>query len=299
MTKKILYLWACDYSENSGEGNLARIFVKYLEDKKKFTLRVNINKKFSNYRYLSPFMGILFCWRCFLRNRQVSYINYLPLWNFFIFILLPPKTILGPVTGGANYLNSNKFNYFIRKFIFPIFYKISEFFLYLRSEKIYFSTNLLKKYLSKKTTSKSIFNFIIKNIDFKKPVKKNKNIDFIIYYRKHINKETFFPYEFIKKLAFFGYKILVIGNKLNIKKIKNCGFLDNNSIKKLQSRSRFTIASEENIYSIFTIECLSNDVKILIDKKYNKQLNFLKKKFIITNFDKMSNFSKFKKKIYN
>ena len=67
-------------------------------------------------------------------------------------------------------------------------------------------------------------------------------------------------------------------------------------VNKLQSRAKFTITTGENIYSIFTIECLSNGVKILIDKKYNKQLNFLKKKFIITNFDKMSNFSKFKKK---
>ena len=29
------------------------------------------------------------------------YLNYLPLWNFLIFILLPPKTLLGPITGGS------------------------------------------------------------------------------------------------------------------------------------------------------------------------------------------------------
>ena len=34
------------------------------------------------------------------KNKEICYINYLPLWNFLIFILLPPKTILGPVTGG-------------------------------------------------------------------------------------------------------------------------------------------------------------------------------------------------------
>ena len=63
----------------------------------------------------------------------------------------------------------------------------------------------------------------------------------------------------------------------------------------MQSRTKFTIASGENIYSIFTVECLTNGVKILIDKKYYNQINFLKKDFIITNFEKINKFLKFKK----
>ena len=59
-------------------------------------------------------------------------------------------------------------------------------------------------------------------------------------------------------------------------------------VNKLQSRAKFTITTGENIYSIFTIECLSNGVKILINKKYNKQINFLKKRFILTDFNKIN-----------
>ena len=230
-----------------------------------------------------------------LKKKKVAYINYLPLWNFFIFMLLPPKTILGPITGGAQYLNSGKIHFFIRKFLFPLFYKISEYFLSLRSAEVFFSTDLLKKNLSNKLRRKSKFNFFINNINFKKFNNYSKNIDLLLYYRKHKNKESFFPHQFIKKIALSGLKISVIGDKLNIKGIKNHGYLKNKNVQKLQSRTKYTIASGENIYSIFTVECLSNGVKILIDKKYYNQINFLKKDFIITNFEKINKFLKFKK----
>ena len=75
--------------------------------------------------------------------------------EFFYFFLLPPKTILGPITGGAFYNRENMINYLIRNNFFPIFYKISEIALNLRfKRKLFFSTELLKKYLSKKNYQK-------------------------------------------------------------------------------------------------------------------------------------------------
>ena len=65
--------------------------------------------------------------------RPVVYLNYLPFWNFLLFALLPPTTILGPITGGAEY-DKNQIN-ILRRFLFPIFYKISEIFLIIRNNK--------------------------------------------------------------------------------------------------------------------------------------------------------------------
>jgi hypothetical protein len=39
-------------------------------------------------------------WKDFLSGKKTIYVNYLPLWNFLIFLLLPPGSILGPITGG-------------------------------------------------------------------------------------------------------------------------------------------------------------------------------------------------------
>ena len=297
MTKKLLYLWACDYSENSGEGKLAKFYINFLKKENNYKIKVCVPKKYFNYKYLSPVLGILYCWKNFLENKKTGYINYLPLWNFFLFILLPPKTILGPITGGANFSNQKNLNYLIRKSIFPLLYNFSQYFLSFRSKEIIFSTDLLKKHLSEKIKVKSKFDFVIKNINFKKNFLKkgDKDIDFLFYYRKHENKKNFFPYQFIESLIHDGFHVSVIGDKLNMKNIKNYGFITNKIVNRLQARTRFTITTGENIYSIFTIECLSNGVKILIDSKFNKQIRFFKEQFILTDFNKKNKFLNSKK----
>ena len=91
--------------------------------------------------------------------------------EFFIFLFLPPKTIIGPITGGANY--KNKFN-LVRTVIFPLLFKVSELFIIVRKYNLVFSTDLLKKYLFKFTINKSKFNFVIKK--FKKKMRKKENL---------------------------------------------------------------------------------------------------------------------------
>ena len=144
MTKKKLFIWTCDYSENTGEGKLARLFIKKIIKKEHYHIVFNQKKKLKN-KYLPTLMGIFYCWKKFFTKEKVCYLNYLPLWNFLIFIFLPPKTILGPITGGANYSNSNILSYLTRGVFFPLFYKISEFALNFRQSKLIFSKKRFKK----------------------------------------------------------------------------------------------------------------------------------------------------------
>ena len=293
MTKKKLFVWTCDYSENSGEGRLARLFVKRLNQKKKYDLRFN-QSKILKQKYLSTLLGIIYCWKKYLKNETVCYLNYLPFWNFLIFVFLPPNTILGPITGGADFSKSNIFNKIIRGLVFPIFYKISELLIIFRNVEIIFSTNLLKKYLFIKTIKKSNFNFVVKNFSLEKKFKKKKKIDFIIYYRKHKNKESFFPYKLIKKLKEFNFKVYIIGDKLFSSSVKNFGFLNNRKVNYLQSQAKYTISSGENPYSFFNLECLFNDVKIIIEKGTKKKITFFKKNFIEIDFNSLNDISKLK-----
>jgi hypothetical protein len=270
--------WACDYSSLSGEGNLARLFVK-----KTINAKVKIYAPGNNilkYKYISPFIGIFYCWYFFFLGKKNYYLNYLPFWNFLLFALLPPTTILGPITGGAEY-DKKKIN-IVRRFLFPIFYKISEIFLIIRNNKNYFSTELLKKYLW--TKSNNSFNYV--NNFFYKKKKFKKSIDLLIYYRRHENKITNFPYEWIKKIILLGIKVHVVGDRLNLFGAKNYGYIKNYKINILQSKSRFSIASNENIFSIFTIECINNHNKIFTSIK-NKNKNFKYKNcFVFVNFKK-------------
>lgn len=289
LIKKKLFIWVCDYSKNSGEGKLARLFIQNSNFKNQFKVYLS-QRGTVKLKYLSTFFGILYCWKKYLDNEKVCYLNYLPLWNFFLFTLLPPNTILGPVTGGAYFNKKNSINHYIRRFIFPVFYKISEYFLIKRSKKIFFSTDLLKKYLSKKSLKKCEFNFVLKSMKLKSKTK--KIFDFIIYYRRHKNKLNFFPFKFINNLILNKYKIAVVGDRLNIKSVKNFGYIENKRLNDIQARSKYTIASGENIYSFFTLECLSNHVTIVIDKNYKKRITLYKKNFITLDFKKLKDISK-------
>ena len=293
------YAWASDFSKNSGEGNLARLFVK--KKLNSFNLKIITPKNilgnlwlthFFDHKYTSPFVGIIWCWVNFFKNRKIVYINYLPLWNFFLFLLLPPGTILGPITGGANFKKKEK-GYFVRKHIFPKLYKISELLLNLRSSEIIFSTSLLKNFLLKKTIKNSKFNFIFNY--YKLNIKQFKNIDILIYYRNHANKKKFFPYSLIQKLKNSQFKIYVVGDHLNIPFVKNYGKIDNIKLINLLKRTKYSISSDENLYSLFFMECINNHVKVITDYSNLKKVDHFNKNFIFLNYKKIQDLNWLKK----
>jgi hypothetical protein len=287
------YCWASDFSDRTGEGNLARLFIKKSYPKNNYQIYTINNIKILNYKYFSPLIGIIFCWYLFIRGKKIVYLNYLPLWNCLLFIFLPPKTIFGPITGGAYYQKE----FLTRKFLFPLAYKISEFFLNLRKIKVYFSTELLKKNLSYSTIRRSNFNYVLNY--YKKQVPQHKEIDFLIYYRIHKNKESLFPYNLIKKLILLNFKIHIVGDFLNNTSVINHGYLNNKNVNKLLSKTFYSIASEENIYSLFTIECLNNNVKVIVNHKHKNQIKFLKKNFITLNFKNFYELNRLKYKNIN
>ena len=278
---KTINCWVCDNSYNTGEGRLALFFLQDL--KKKYKIK-QIKQKYKNavinHRYISPFVGIFYCWIYYLKNKKICYVNYLPLWNFIIFLLLPPKTIIGPITGGAQFIDES---FFVRSYLFPIFYKISEIIINIRNYNIIFATELLKKYLSKKTKKESIFNYIVKKFNYKNKIQK-KNIDFIIYYRAHKNKKSLFPYKFIHNLIGAKFKIIIIGDKLKCKDVINYGNISNYNLSKLQAKAKYTIASTENIYGLFTLECITHNIKIIINKSNKSKIRFYKNSFLKIDF---------------
>lgn len=290
MSKRINY-WVCDNSYNTGEGRLALFFLQDLKKNYKIKkIKQTYKNAVINHRYISPFVGIFYCWIYYLKNKKVCYINYLPLWNFLIFLLLPPRTIIGPITGGAQFVDES---FFIRSYLFPILYKISEIIINKRNYNIIFATELLKNYLSKKTKKKSIFNYIVKKFNYKNKNKK-KNIDFIVYYRVHKNKKSLFPYKFIHNLIAAKFKIIIIGDKLKHKKVINYGNISNYNLTKLQAKAKYTIASAENIYSLFTLECITHNMKIIIDKKNKSKIRFYKSSFLKINFENTKELNKIK-----
>ena len=133
MSKIDTVIWANDFSNTTGEGLLGRKFIDllffkknklaqlksyeklYLIGNKKVLKNIIPDNSFYG-KYVWPFFGVLYLWLN-LSKKNIIYLNYLPLWNFLIFLLLPKKTILGPITGGNYDGRVNNINLFLRKYI--------------------------------------------------------------------------------------------------------------------------------------------------------------------------------------
>ena len=250
-----IYYWASNIKENSGEGILAINFLSLLKKKYKNYKLINLNqfrqKETFFYNYILPFFGAYKLWQHYLNGEKICYINYLPIWNFLLFLVLPKNTILGPITG----TNTKK------SYVYRVLKHIGIFFL-KKNNKILFSHNQFQKYFKKKKNY--YFNFILYNFKFKKKLC-IKKFDYIIYYKKNNNKGNDFLTEIILRLS-KKHKIIVIGDKfqLNLKNKNIINYTNLNREKALIfiSQSKNSIISKENTLSFFALDCVSYKLNI-------------------------------------
>ena len=275
--KKKIYVWASDRSNFTGEGNLSRKFISRLKKnyKVKFIKNLNFRKSSFLHKYIEPFFGIFNIWIKYLSNQKVCYVNYLPMWNFVIFLILPPKTILGPITGGSRKNEDLFFDNFIRSFFFPLFYYLTNLVFLIRYEKLIFSTSLLKEKLFKSTLNKCLFNFVYLFFDIKKKKKKKNYI--VIYYKKHATKNYYFLNKIIKSKYFLNrnYKFICVGEKINNDNIINKGYLRKKNLHKLLYKARYVFGSQENYFSLFSIDAINHKTQLIFEKVIIKRLVFL------------------------
>tara|TARA_Y100000816_G_C26102416_1_gene584671 strand:- start:1094 stop:2020 length:927 start_codon:yes stop_codon:yes gene_type:complete len=275
--KKKIYFWASDISNNSGEGILANSFIKnYKKNNSVKFINISNNdiyQKKNNFRkfksrydtiyhkYFHPFKGVYKLWIYHLNKEKVCYINYLPLWNFLIFFLLPPNALLGPVTGSIDKkLTSMLF--------FSMFEKLSLLIVKKKKLDITFSHNFyLKKYNLSNKKYKS--NFILQDFFYRKK-NKIKKFDLIIYYRKGSKLNEKYIINLIQQLVKINLKIAVIGNRINYKTVKNFGYISRKKSISIISQTNYAIANPENLYSYFVQDCLSNQLTVFYNNFFRK-----------------------------
>ena len=306
MKNQISYIWASDYSENSGEGILGRLFIEKLifENKKLAEKIIYLNKGSKNkktffHKYIDPLKGALLL-RSYKEN-NIIFLNYLPLWNFLIFLLLPKKTVLGPITGGVYKGKVKNFSGIVRKYLFPIFYKISTLIIFSKFSNITFSTSILKKYISKQKQKKICFNFVFQNFNTSKSTHIPKtHFDIAIYNRNHSTKKNKNFYDLIQKLYKTNLKILIFGDRFKFQQTKNFIYKDYVKRKLLLDylkKTKFVINNLENYYSLFAIDSYNSKCIVISDYETYKNKS-QSKNFLNTNFKDL-NFQIFKRKKFN
>tara|TARA_A100001015_G_scaffold115414_1_gene128154 strand:- start:1813 stop:2817 length:1005 start_codon:yes stop_codon:yes gene_type:complete len=276
--KNKIYYWSSENFKESGEGQLSILFLKILKKKLKNKKFVGLNSfKYREtlfYKYFLPFYGVLKIWFYHFQGYKTVYVNYLPLWNFLIFLLIPKKCLIGPITG-TKYINQ-KANFFqknIRKFIFPIFFYISVKILKYQNRYVIFSNN---NFLNLKNKIKSIYNFQI--LYFKTNKKKiKKNIDIFVYLRSHSNKNSEKIEKIVNYFKHSKYKILVVGKNFHAKNIKSIKYLKNEKLNYFLKRSQLVLLSSEILLTFFCLDALNNNCKVVFFRNFNNEERLLDK----------------------
>jgi hypothetical protein len=292
-----VFIWAADYEDFTGEGLLARLFVKnyfnlskkkikiysnnnryYLYDKKLQIVEKKLYKNTFIQKYIYPFYGIFLIWYFYLQGKKVCYVNYLPLWAFWIFLLLPKKTILGPITGGTHKKNIYSVNNLIRRFVITFFYFLTLKFIFLKYKKIIFSTDNLKSFIPKSKIKFCFFNFCL--LFYKKRKNKKKTIDFLFYLRLHNNKSNNVHIRIIDSLLELNFKIIVVGDKYTRPNLINYINIPRKKLLTFLDKTKFTIVSDENFYSLFAIDCFSSNVHVFYNQTVKPNKFYFSEKLI-------------------
>jgi hypothetical protein len=286
--------WACDFSKNTGEGKLARNFVDRFSSLQKvnffifspgsFSIKIykkkilDIKKRKRSesaflHRFIFPTFGIFFLlFNFYFKKKKISYLNYCPLWNILIFALLPKNCLLGPITG-SNIFYRPKLISILKLLLVRPLYKISLGFIKIKKWTIILSTDVLVDVFKKEKYFNYFENYIIFSILKKKFFinSKYKDIDLLLYYRIHYNKDNLFYLNICKKLS-KNFNIHVVGDYINLPNVNNHGQLTQKKVFELLNRTKCTLSTSENILSLFSLEALKFNVKIFYNIRFKKNL---------------------------
>jgi hypothetical protein len=304
LKKNRFYFWASDLRENSGEGILGNQFLSDIRKYNKKSILININTNINDYntffnKYILIFFGAIKLWKYYLKGYKIIYINYLPIWNFIIFLILPPKTFFGPITGTLLYNKESLLDYICRGILLNVLKNISLFIIFSRKKRILFSTELLKQSIKKNKHKECYFNYILQTFTGFSNKKSKRKIDFLIYNRDHKNKNNSLIKNFIKNSG-TQYKIVVVGDPINLKNVCNKGYISRDKLKLLLENTKYTFGSRENLYTLFVLDSISKGVFIFYDKRlkiYNSQIRY--NNMLAIDFNDISNSIKYIDRIIN
>ena len=204
---------ACDFQETSGEGRLARGFldilginihdskvVTYVEDHKSAEKCGDWSALHGIFRYLAPYLWL---WKT-LRSpenrhyKEMVVLNYLPIWNFITFLVVPSFAKLAPITGSPpvnlKHIHASKISklrYFIlRNVIMVMLSFLSASIIRLRNLQVLPATPFVSKYLHSEQSRYLFVSAVVKAATSSQKNKRKKIYDLIAYTNEHSLKNN-------------------------------------------------------------------------------------------------------------
>jgi len=168
----------------------------------------------------------------------------------------------------------------------------------LRYKSVLFATENLKHVVKNNLKINKYYNFSLSEIN--KSSQKDivsfdkRKYDFCIYYRKYPTKNNEFFEKIILHLSNIDQKVVVVGDKINtdnLKNVESMGLLNNKDLEKVLSNTKFSLISDETLFSFFAIDCMKFGINIFCnDKNYklDEKLNKIYEEFHKIDFDNVS-----------
>ena len=284
-----IYCWATNFSPPGGESELATKFVQIASNAKRNNRFIVMSpNKFSIFqsgklvrefgkaekmqaagnlnlfdKYLMPLIGAFKLRALSKKSKATIYLNYLPLWNFILFAIIPKETILGPIVGPKIKF---RISFFYKFLLNAIFYRLSIFVLKDKFKYIILANPTLTQYFSSNN-----FDIICKDLGLlttvnrcRKRISEDKQFDIIFYFRKHANNNTLFTYKLINKVA-NNMKICVVGDYFNSDSINihNFGYVTKNKFLDLIQNSRVALSLVDNTYSLTVYDYMASGIPVV------------------------------------
>ena len=243
----MILCWAVDFEGIGGEGSLARSYaIKissffnekaivvtpqkiYLIKKNRILSmsrkkqRNNISMQESKYlfaqRFIYPFTGFFLLYSLKKKYKKRIYLNYLPLWLFPIFVFAKLGNFrLGPIVGGIFHWNKNRSiaaNFF-RIYLMGFCYRISIIIIKFMNIDVLASSKSLNDYLRRHKIEPSAYSLnlnVSRQLFDKEIIFRNKEFDFVFYYRDHPSKYPNSTKSCVSDLEKKGFKVLTFGER--------------------------------------------------------------------------------------
>tara|TARA_B100000242_G_scaffold227337_1_gene167711 strand:- start:14060 stop:15121 length:1062 start_codon:yes stop_codon:yes gene_type:complete len=301
----MILCWAIEFDNLGGEGILARTFIKNLAsvtDKKIFIVTPNKvflikksriiclkrkkrkdismqkSKNLFKQRFVYPLEGVSILFRNKKFKKKI-YLNYLPLWQFPLFLLSKLlKFDLGPIVGGVFYRNKYKslLNILARVYIMKFFYFLSAFVIKTFNIEIVSANSAINNFLEKQKIFSVVSPINLLAVDnYHDSVEsKKRDIDVIFYYRRHDSKYPILTMNLASSLSKKGKNVFIFGEKFEANYLNQVGYVSKDRLLDIFSKSKIFINLADNPENLTVYDAISRNCSVvnIFDVPYKSEL---------------------------
>lgn len=248
-----LIIIACNDDSRTGEGSLFETFLGFIEiDCYDDVHHQNLSSVFSLSKPFGAILSYIWLWKLILfirlteKDARLAIVNYLPIWNFVTFALVPRNCILAPITGNGR-VNLRLFQgsvftkmklFFLQNILLHCLSKLSAWIVQFRRLRVVGATPCVSKLFGEKdNTPLFIWSKVDKKLEIlqKQAVKQEPEFDFIVYTGLHRLKNSELLKVCLRHLDSKGLKGVVIGHVKDVSNYRHVTFYDKVSKDELLS----------------------------------------------------------------